>query len=265
VPRLRRITRYAGALVAIWLVALLAIDLGLEGRTRRGVAERIAESLQADATIERGSLALVRGGIDLEDLTVRRDDLIGHLAITTAHLHCELRPLGLALVDRGCRELAVQGTHLDVSTMALFKLKRPRRPPLHALRVAIDDARLELSPSALLPSLGRVVIAIEHAEAGETTFKTPLSFLFALRALRATIELPAGITLELRYERGQLRVAGGIFGATPIALPIVLPVADLADDPHAEIAKLVDFGKDVAERLVTRTAEDWLKSKLSSP
>ena len=127
----------------------------------------------------------------------------------------------------------------------------------------IDDARLELSPSALLPNLGRVAIAIEHAEAGETTFKTPLSWLFAMRAMRATIELPAGITLQVAYDHGELRVAGGLFGATPIALPIALPVADLADDPRAEITKLIDFGKDVAERLVARKAEDWLKGKLA--
>jgi len=43
----------------------------------------------------------------------------------------------------------------------------------------------------------------EHAEAGETIFKTPLSWLFALQALRATIELPAGITLELAYDHGE--------------------------------------------------------------
>jgi hypothetical protein len=265
VTRLRRIATYAGVLVALWLGALLAIGIGLEGRTRRGVAERIAESLQADATIERGDLALVRGGIDLEGLAVRRDDLIGHLAIAIAHLHCELRPLGLALIDRSCRELAVQGTRFEISTAALFRLKRPRRPPLHARRVLIDDARLELSPSALLPNLGGVVIAIDHAEASETIFKTPLSWLFALRTLRATIELPAGITLELRYELGQLRVAGSIFGSTPVALPVALPLADLADDPRAEMAKLVEFGKDVAERLVARKAEDWLRSKLSLP
>jgi hypothetical protein len=126
----------------------------------------------------------------------------------------------------------------------------------------IDDARLELSPSAFVPGLGQVTIAIDHAEAGDTTFKTPLSFLFALRALRATVALPAGITLQLSYELGQLRIAGAIFGAVPIALPVTLPVADLTDDPEAEITKLVTLGKDLAERLVARRAEDWLKSKL---
>ena len=252
-------------MAAAWFGALLVIDVALESRTRRGVADRIAESLQADAAIDRGSLALVRGWIDLEDLTVRRDDLIGHMSITIAGLHCELRPLGLALFDRDCRELSVRGTRLEVSTAALFKLKRPKRPPLRAHHVVLEDTRLELSPSALLPNLGRVAIAIEHAEAGDTIFKTPLSWLFALRALHATIDLPAGITLQLTYDHGELRVTGGIFGATPIALPVALPVADLADDPRAEITKLIDFGKDVAERLVARKAEDWLKSKLSLP
>jgi hypothetical protein len=255
----------AGTLVALWLAVLVVFDFALEGRTRRRTAERIAESLQADAAIDRGDLALVRGGIDLDDLSVRRDDLIGHLALTVAGLHCALPPLGLALVDRDCRELAVRGTRLEISAAQLFRLPHPRRPPLHAQRVVIDDARLELSASAFVPGLGRVVITIDHAEAGDTTFKTPLSFVFALRALRATVELPAGITLQLTYELGQLKVAGAIFGATPIAVPVALPVADLADDPAAEVAKLVAFGKDLAERLVARRAEDWLKSKLSSP
>jgi hypothetical protein len=261
----RRIPVFAGAVAAAWLGGLLVIDVGLEGRTRRGIADRIAESLQAEATIDRGDLSLLRGSIDLEGVTVRRDDLIGQLALSVASLHCELRPLGLALVDRDCRELTVRGTRLQVSTAALFKLKRPKRPPMHALHVVIDDARIELSPSALVPSLGRVAVAIEHAEAGDTVFKTPLSWLFALRVLRATLELPAGITLQLTYDHGELRVAGGIFGATPVALPVALPVADLADDPRAEITKLIEFGKGVAERLVTHKAEDWLKSKLSLP
>jgi hypothetical protein len=265
VRMLRRVAIVAGALAIAWLAAMLVADAALEGRTRRATAERIAESLQADATIDRGDLALLRGGLELDGLTVRRDDLIGYLAITVAGLHCTLPPLGLALVDRGCRELAIHGTRLEISTAALFRLPHPKRPPLHARRVVIDDARLELSPSALAPDLGRVAIAIDHAEAGDTTFKTPLSFVFALRALRATVELPAGITLQLTYELGQLRVAGAIFGATPIELPIALPVADLADDPQAELARLVAFGKDLAERLVTRRAEDWLRSKLSSP
>jgi len=263
VPRVRRIVGYVAGTVALVLVGLVIAGAALEGRTRRGVAERIAESLQAQATIERGSLALVRGALDLEALAVRRDDAVGHLAIDVADMHCALPPLGLALVDRDCRELAVTGTRMEVSAAALFKLKPPRRPPLHAGRVVLDDARFEFSPSAFLPELGRIAIGIAHAEAAETRFKTPLSWLFALRELRATIELPGGIALDLRYDHGELRATGAILGAAPIVLPLALPVADPADDAHAEVARLVALGKDIAERVVVQRAEDWLRTKLT--
>jgi len=251
--------------MAAWLAAVLVIGAAVEGRTRDRIAARLADSLQADARIVRGDLALVRGRLDLEELAVRRDDLVGRLAITVARIHCELRPLGLALFDRDCTELAVRGTRLEVSTAALFKLKRPKRPPLRADRVVIDDAHLEFSPSAFVPSLGRVAIDIAHAEAGPTIFKTPLSWIFSLRALQATVALASDTTLELSYDHGELRVAGGMFGAAPIALPVALPVAGAADDPAAEMAKLVEFGRDLAQRLLARKAEDWLRSKLSPP
>jgi hypothetical protein len=265
VSRSRRIASYVGGLVAIWLVALLVLDAVLVGSTRAGIAERLGDSLQSQATIEDASLALVRGSLDLDGLAILRDDVIGHLSITTAGVRCELPPLGLALIDRDCRDLSVRGTRLEVSTAALFKLRRPKRPPLRARRVIIEDARLEFSPSAFLPSLGRVAIDIEHAESGPTMFKTPLSWIFALRELRATLDLPGGIAMRLAYDHGELRLSGGVFGATPIALPLALPVADAADDASAEVVKLVALGKDLAERLVMRKAEDWLRSKLPLP
>jgi hypothetical protein len=256
---------YVVALLALWLVALLVMNAALADRTSGRIAERLGDSLEATATIDDAHLALVRGHLDLEGLALRRDDLIGHLAISAASVHCELPPLGLALVDRDCRQLVVRQTRLEVSTAALFKLHRPKRPPLRVRNIVIEDARLEFSPSAFLPSLGRIAIAIERAEAGPTVLKTPLSWIFSLRELRATLELPGSVTLRLSYEGGQLRVSGGLFGVTPVALPVALPVADIADDAGAEIAKLVAFGKDLAQRLVLGKAEDWLRSKLPWP
>jgi hypothetical protein len=256
---------YVLALPALWMVALLVMNAALADRTSGRIAERLGDSLEAKATIDDAHLALVRGYLDLEGLALHRDDLIGHLAISAASVHCELPPLGLALVDRDCRRLLVRQTRFEVSTAALFKLHRPKRPPLRVRNIVIEDARLELSPSAFLPSLGRIAIAIERAEAGPTVLKTPLSWIFSLRELRATLELPGGVTLRLSYESGQLRVSGGMFGVTPVALPVALPVADIADDAGAEIAKLVVFGKDLAQRLVLGKAEDWLRSKLPWP
>ena len=129
-------------LAALWLVALLVLNIALIGRTERRVAERLGDSLQATATIERGDLALIRGRMDLDGLAIRRDDVVGHLAIAAGSVRCELPPLGLALIDRDCRGLVVRGTRLEVSTAALFKLQRPKRPPLRARSGVIDDARL---------------------------------------------------------------------------------------------------------------------------
>lgn len=263
VPRLPRTVGYALAALAVVLAALVGTGMALEGGTRRGVAARIAESLQADAVIERGSLALVRGGLDLEALAVHRDDAVGHLAVTVDELYCDLPPLGLALVDRDCRELAIAGARFEVSSAALFKLRPPRRPPLHAGRVVIDDARLVFAPSALVPDVGRVAIAVAHAEVGDTRFKTPLSWLFALRELDATIELPAGLTLAVRYDHGLLRVSGALLGATPVTVPVALPAAQPGDDARTEIARLAAFGQEVAQRLVVQRAADWLEAKLS--
>jgi hypothetical protein len=263
VRALKRIVVAVVVLAALWLAGLLVAGVVLEPRMRSGIATRLAESLQAEATIADGDLALIGGQLALSHLVVRRDDVIGHLAITVDELHCTLPGLGLALFDRECRELAVRGIHLELSSAALFQLKHPTRPPLHAQRVVIDDAHVELAASALVPSLGKLAVHITHAEAGDTIFKTPLSWLLSLRVLHATVDLPGNLTLKIDYAGGQLQLAGGLFGATPIALPVTLPVADLADDPRAELAKLVTFGKDLAERLVAQKATDWLKSKLS--
>ncbi|MCX5742701.1 MAG: hypothetical protein NT062_09415, partial [Proteobacteria bacterium] len=140
-----------------------------------------------------------------------------------------------------------------------IKLKRPHNP-IHARHVVIDDAVLELSPSAIAPGLGKLKITVEHAEARDTLMKTPFSWIFALEALRAKLELPGDIVVALSYDHGKLTVAGGLFGARPIALPFAIPVADLADDPKAELARLGALGKEIAERVLAQRAKDWMKS-----
>lgn len=259
---MKRVAIVTACVVAGWLVALLVLDMVVEGREARTTSERLGESLQATATIADTDVALVRGHLDLSGLAIHRDDVVGHLAIDVADVRCELAPLGWALVDRDCRDLVVRGVRLEVSTAALFQIKNPKRKPIRADHVVIDDAELVFSPSAFAPSLGRIAIAIEHAEASDTVFRTPLSWLFSLEQLRARLELPAGIALRVDYAGGMLSVAGSLFGSTPVTLPVQLPVAAAAHDAHEEIAALVQWGKDLAEALVAKRAEDWLRAKL---
>lgn len=260
-----KLLRIAAVVLAAYLAALIVLGFALAGRTTDRVAGRFAESLQATVTIGDSSLSLVRGGFTFEGLRVRRHDAIGELALDVGAVDCDLLPLGLAFVDRSCGDLAVRDVRLEISTLALFRVPRPKRRPFTAERILIERADLAFAPSTFFPGLGQIRIHIEHAEAGPTTFKTPLSWLFAVEALRATIHLPAGITLRLAYAGGRLAAAGSLFGSTPVEVPVRLPARDEADDARAELAKLVAFAKDVAERLVAQKAEDWLRQRLPVP
>lgn len=259
---LRRLLKYAAGVLVAWMALLVVLGFLLNGRTRDSVASRIGESLGARAEISDSNLALVRGALTLESLAVRREDTIGKLSLDVAELRCDLPPLGWAIFDRECSELRVDGVALEVSTFALFKIQRPKRAPLRTRTVVIEDATFVFLPSSMIPSLGRTQIKIEHAVAGPTTFKTPLSWLFSLRELRASIDLPPGVTVRLAYARGVLTASGSLFGTRPITLPVTLPVASLADDGKAELEKLVVLAKRLAEQIVVQRAKDWVDSKL---
>lgn len=256
-----RVARVAAAVVAIWLALLLVLDAIYGRKLGRSIGERLAESLQGTAEIERSDLALVRGHLDLAGLSVMRDDLVGHLALKVDDVRCELAPLGLGVVFHGCRELAIRGMRLEVSAAGLFKLRARKRPPISTQRVVIDNAELAFSPSAFVPGLGRVTIHIDHAESRETTFHTPLAWLLTMTELRARVELPAGISVQLSYSDGVMSAAGSVFGSQPVTIPVPLHLPTAAD-AKGQIDQLVAIGKSVAEDLVAKRAEDWIESKL---
>lgn len=259
---LRRIAIISTAILVGWLVLLFVLGIALGSWQERTTKERLAESLLAQVTLESSDLALIRGRWELEKLAVRRDDAIGRLALDVGEVRCELGPFGWALINRDCRELAVKGVRMEVSSTALFKHKSAKRKPVFADRVVIDDAVLVFQPSAFMPSMGAIEIAIEHAESGPTLLRSPLSWLLTLEVLRAKLAMPAGITVHLLYQRGVLTAAGSLFGSSPVELPVQLPIAGTAKDAHEELQQLVVLGKDIAQRLVARRAQDWLEQKL---
>lgn len=262
---MKRLVRLLAGVAVVWVVLLFVLGFVLAGRAADKVTARMTDTLQAKATIGDHSLGLVLGRFSFEKLAVHRDDVIGQLVLEVGEVDCDLAPFGIALVDRSCSELAIRDVKLELSTVALFKLQRPKRKPFTADRVVVDNADLVFSPSAFLPGLGKIHILIDHAVAGPTTFKTPLSWLFALEELRATLDLPAGITLKITYANGKLVATGSVLGSTPVEVPLVLPKLDSADDAQTEIRRLVTFGKDLAEKLVAQKAEDLLKKLPSLP
>ncbi|MBA3453217.1 MAG: hypothetical protein H0T42_09005 [Deltaproteobacteria bacterium] len=257
----RKVVRYAVGAVALWIVVLVIFGFLYGGRAGDKVASRVGDSLAATVTVEDSNLALVRGHLELTGIAVRKDD-VGHLSIDIGDIRCDLPPLGLALIDRECRDLVIDKVRLEVSTLAVFKFKKPKRKPFRVRRVEINDAVLAFSPTAFLPELGKIEIAVEYVEAGPTVFKTPMSWIFSMKELRATLTLPANIVMTLHYKDGVLRAAGGVFGSTPVELPFSIPITAEGDDAQIEIKKLVQLGKQLAEELVEKRAKDWLRSKL---
>lgn len=251
--------KVVGGIVVGYLALLLVLDAIYGRRLGARVEERLGESLQGVANVGDTDLALLRGHLDYSDLTVVRDDAVGHLSLSVADVRCELAPLGAAIFIKGCSTLVVRGTRLEVSTAALFKLKPPKRPPIHAERIVIDDAELAFSPSAFVPNLGKVTVHIDRAVAGPTTFFTPLAWLLTMSSLDAHIDLPAGLSLKLSYADGMLSASGSLFGSATVTVPLSFPVTT---DAKSQIDALVAAGKQLAEDLVAKRAQDWIDSKL---
>jgi hypothetical protein len=259
--RVRRLLWISLSLVALWLIGVTIAGALARGAVSREIASRLGESLGAPATIATTDLALIRGRLTLGGVALRRDDL-GHLALTIGEVDATLAPLGAALFDRGVRALAVRDVRFELSAAALLHLHNPRRPPLRFGAIVVDDATLVFEASAFLPTLGRIEIHVAHARCGPTTLRTPLSWLLTLEELQASLALPAGISLSLDLRDGRIAVAGSFFGSRPIELPVTLPVVGAEADAREEIRRLIEFGEELATRLVERKASDWLRRKL---
>jgi hypothetical protein len=257
--RLRRVLIAFGGVIAAWLIAMVIVGAVYGDRIAARVTERLGESLQATATVGGADLAMIRGRLELDQLAVRKED-VGRLALDVDNVRCELAPLGVALFDGECRELAVRGVRLEVTNAAVFVIRKPKRTPIRAEHLTLDDAVLEFAPNAVVPNLGRIEIRVDHAEAGPTVYKTPLSWLFALRELRARVVLPARVTVQLTYAGGVLSASGTLFGSTPVSIHVELPAPH--GDARDEVRQLVETGLDFGARLVARRAEDWIRSKV---
>ena len=253
----RRIAIGVGVLIAVWFVALVIIDVAYEDRYGERVADRIGDTLKGEGSMADSDLALVRGTLDLGGMHVARADDAGKLTLDVREVHCELLPLGGALFDRDCRVLSLAGMRLEASSLELFKLQPPKRPPMHAYWVTIDDAVFVIESAG---NFGRGELTLAHVEAGTTTFRTPLSWIFNLGELRARVVLPVPFgTVDIAYRYGVLSISGGIFAAKPWSKPIALPVQDLSDTPQQELARIVAWALPMLKDAINERLPPWLR------
>ncbi|MBP9207862.1 MAG: hypothetical protein KBG28_28110 [Kofleriaceae bacterium] len=255
--RLRRLVLGGAGLVVGWLVVLLVAGLVGRGCARDHLTARIGASLRATASIDEVDLGLVRGRAAAHGLRIRKDEG-GHLRISIRRAEVALAPLGLVAFDRRPRMVELDGVALEASTLAVLAAPDRKGQPIHVGGLVARDVHLTFLPTALLPWLGRVEVAIERVEAGPTVLYSALSWVFSLRSLRARITVAAGVTLVLEVDRGKLRVSGGLIGATPVEVPLVLPRLD----PKREMTQLVGVIKDLVTQLAIDRAGGWLKQQV---
>jgi hypothetical protein len=244
--------------VVLWAVALIVLGFAAEGCMTRRVEERIAYAFDAKATFTDSSLSLLRGGFTAEDLVVTKD-VGGSLKVTVDEIDADLAPFGWALYDHSPSRLELSGIRLEASSLALLRTRgRKGKRPFRCDELVIRDVHLAAMPTSLLPSLGRLEIHIERARAGPVVMRTALSWVFSLEELVAKVALPGGVSLELAYADGVLRVKGGAYGATPIEVPFAIPILD----PAREMEQLQELGLDLAKKITLQQAEDWLERQV---
>lgn len=258
--RLHKVGLGVGGAVVGYLLLLLVGGWILGGVVARGVRDRLAASLDAEATVGAAEVDLLRGGAALRGLEVEREH-DGHLTLAVDALELDLAPLGAVLWDREPRAVRVKGGRLEISGLGVLRLPpRRKRPPVTVGALHLEDVRLALVATGLLPGLARVELVIERARSRTTVLRTALSWIFTLEELVARLELPAGVSLRLAYRDQVMSVTGGPFGATPLELPLVMPAVDAQD----EVGQLAALGKELAKQLALAEARRLLQRAPSS-
>lgn len=260
---MRRLRQLGGGLVGLavlWLLALVLIGWLGDGCARRRAEARIAGSLNAEVSIGSLDLGLVRGDAAVRDLRIERERL-GLFRLGIDELDVDFDPLGLVLVQDDVGAIRARGVDLEITGLAALAMEGERKKePVTFQRLELEDVRVTLAATRLIPGLD-VALVIEHAVAGPTTLRTGMSWVFSLESLVARLDLPAGLTVRLRYRDGAIELSGGLFGATPVRFPVVIPVLE----PARELEQLGALAGQIAGELSAQLLERWLRQQMLTP
>jgi hypothetical protein len=249
------------ALTALVSYVLLLVVLGfaIQGCVSDRMRARLAESLDAEVTIESTSVSLLRGKVELRGIHIVRERG-GHLELTIDRLEADMASWGWMAFDHDPRAVRVRGGTLSISGAGALTSRDLDHEPVRVGSIDIRDARIVIMPTAHMPTLGRVELAIAHARTGPVTLTTGVSWVFALEALAATARLPGDVSVAVGYAGEQLSVGAGLFGSDPIAVSFPIPKPDPA---KLEVAQLADLAKALGKSVLKAGARDWLRRRVS--
>ena len=255
---MRKIAKVATAVVVVYFVALVVGGVFGAGCVERRLSERLGQTLDAEVTIGDVSLSLVRGRVELRDLVIERT-VGSHLRVEIDSIVADTAPLGWMLIDGLARDVLIRDADISLSAAGALSLRDLKVHALKIRRLRLDDVRLHVTPTALLPMLGAIDVSIDHATTEPVEVRSALSWLFAVRDLEARVDAPGGVAIAVGYADRMLTVNGSLFGSTPLAVPFVLPVPD----PSAfELAQLRGLAKQLVITLGKEQVERWLKDEV---
>ena len=252
-----RLAVIASCSLAGYLLILIIAGFLLGNCIKARVRARLAESLQADVTIADASVSLLRGKVELRGIRIvgQRG---GTVDITIDRVDAGLAPLGWALINGDPRTVSVRGVDMLLSGRGVLTMRKPARA-LEVDRFELEDVRIAIMPTTLLPRLGRIDLVIDRAVTDGVALRTGVSWVFALRELVATASLPGDIDISVGYADQRLSLGGASLGSRPISFDFVLP--EVAADKF-EVAQLVDLAKQLAKQLVKEAAGDWFDREI---
>jgi hypothetical protein len=254
----RKIAKVAAGVAVVYFVVLVAGGLFGGGCVKRRLTERLAKTLDAEVSIGDVSLSLVRGRVELRDLVIERKTG-AHMRIEIDQIVADTAPLGWMLFDREARDVLVRDADISLSAAGAVALRNVKAPVMKIRKLRLDDVRLHVAPTALMPVLGAVDVTIDSATTAPVEVRSALSWIFAIRELQAKLDAPGGVSVGVGYGAKMLKVDGSLFGSTPLAVPFELPVPD----PTAlELAQLRDVATRLATALGKQTVENWLKEQV---
>ncbi len=253
-----RIALIASGSVAGYLLILIVAGFLLGNCVKARVRARLAESLQADVTIADASVNLLLGKVELRGIKIvgQRG---GTVDITVDRVDAGIAPLGWALVDGNPRTVAVRGVDMTLSGRGALTMRKPEARSLDIDRFELEDVRIAIMPTTLLPRLGRIDLTIDRAVTDGVALRTGVSWVFALRELVATAALPGDIAVSVGYRDQRLSLGGESLGSRPISFDFILP--EVADDKF-EVAQLASLAKQLAKQLVKQAAGDWFDRQI---
>lgn len=258
-----KIGRYLGiglVVVGGYLALLVGLSFALDGCAADMVEERLEAALDADVEVGEVSLSLLRGHIEVRNITVHREHM-GRLDLTIERIDVDTAPLGWVIIDRDPDFVEVADVTMSITAGGALDLpERPKREPLDIGGMHLANIDITAAASDYLPGLAKVQLTVTDARTGPLVMASALDWVFALRNLEASVKLPAGIDAGVHYTPGQLGLSGSVFGSKPIRLPFTMPVPE----PQAmELDKLRLISSAIAETVGKKLVKSWLKSKVT--